>query len=90
MGEAILTATYLINRMPSRVLNFASTLSLFKKTFPISHLSSDLPLKAFGCVVIVHVHNHTHDKLDPRAIKCVFLGYFPTRKGYKCFDPHKK
>ena len=26
-------------------------------------------------------------KLEPSAIKCVFIGYFPTQKGYKCFFP---
>ena len=24
-------------------------------------------------------------KLNPRSLKCVFLGYFPTQKGHKCF-----
>ncbi|RVW45749.1 Retrovirus-related Pol polyprotein from transposon RE1 [Vitis vinifera] len=45
-GEAILTATYLINRMPSRVLTFQSPRQLFLKQFPHTHAaSSDLPLK---------------------------------------------
>ncbi|RVW62261.1 Retrovirus-related Pol polyprotein from transposon RE1 [Vitis vinifera] len=46
-GEAILTATYLINRMPSRVLTFQSPRQLFLKQFPHTHAaSSDLPLKS--------------------------------------------
>ncbi|RVW40614.1 Retrovirus-related Pol polyprotein from transposon RE1 [Vitis vinifera] len=45
-GEAILTATYLINRMPSRVLTFQSPRQLFLKQFPHTRAaSSDLPLK---------------------------------------------
>lgn len=27
------------------------------------------------------------DKLDPRAIKCVFIGYSATQKGYRCYYP---
>ena len=27
------------------------------------------------------------NKLDPKALKCVFLGYSKTQKGYKCYYP---
>ena len=43
--------------------------------------------KVFGCVSFVHVHSHGQGKLDPRAVKCVFIGYSPTQKGYKCYHP---
>ena len=62
---------------------------MFKECFPMSCLIFDLPLKIFICVAFEHVHNHHHSKLNPRAMKCVFLGYFPTQKGYCCFDKIK-
>ncbi|RVX23597.1 Retrovirus-related Pol polyprotein from transposon TNT 1-94 [Vitis vinifera] len=65
-GEAILTATYLINP------------------------SSDLPLKVFGCTAFVHVYPQNRSKFAPRANKCIFLGYSPTQKGYKCYSPTNK
>jgi len=48
-----------------------------------------LTLKIFGCTAFVHEHKNV-GKLEPRAIKCVFVGYSPTQKGYKCFDPKNK
>lgn len=30
------------------------------------------------------------EKLDTRAIKCVFVGYSPNQKGYKCYCPTTK
>ncbi|KAK2414048.1 putative mitochondrial protein [Trifolium repens] len=88
-GEAVLTAAYLINRMPSKVLNFQTPIDTFKECFPSTRVSTDLILKIFGCTAFVHEHKNV-GKLEPRAIKCVFVGYSPTQKGYKCFDPKNK
>jgi len=88
-GEAVLTAAHLINRMPSRVLNLKTPLETFLKFFPTAPISDNLPLKIFGCTAFVHEHKQI-GKLEPRAIKCVFVGYSPTQKGYKCFDPNSK
>lgn len=41
------------------------------------------PLHVFWCVCFVH--QFFVDKLSPRTVRCVFLGYFPY-KGYKCLD----
>lgn len=27
-------------------------------------------------------------KLGPKSLKCIFLGYSCTKKGYKCFSPY--
>jgi len=86
-GEAILTASYLINRMPSKVLNYNTPINTLQKYFPENRCFTHVPLKVFGCVAFIHVHDKNRGKLDPRAIKCIFLGYSPTQKGFKCFDP---
>ena len=72
-GEAILTAAYLINRVPSRVLNHQTPLNFFKNWFPENRLTSNLPLKVFGCTMFVHIPNIYWSKLDARAKKCVFI-----------------
>lgn len=41
----------------------------------------------FGCKAFVHSRSPGMSKLDPRAHKCVFIGYSTTQKGYKCFSP---
>ncbi|CAL8082259.1 unnamed protein product [Prunus armeniaca] len=53
-NHGVLTATYLINRTPSRVLDFKTLLDvLCAHTSPVS--VSKLPPKVFGCVAYVHV-----------------------------------
>lgn len=73
-GEATLTATYFINRMPSRVLKFQTPRYVLITSYPhILSFSTDLPLKVFGCSSFVHIH-HTHrNKLDPKSLKCISL-----------------
>ena len=43
--------------------------------------------KDFGCVAFVQDLSPYLDKLSPRYIKCVFVGYSRTQRGYRCFDP---
>jgi hypothetical protein len=78
-AEAASTACYLINRSPC--------ISLGKKT-PIEVWSGSLAdysqLSVFGCTAYAHVDN---GKLEPRAAKCIFLGYEPGVKGYKLWNP---
>jgi hypothetical protein len=47
-GQAVLTATYLINRLPSRVLDWKSPIEMLK-----DKNGDVLPLKIFGCVCFV-------------------------------------
>ncbi|KAK2380773.1 putative mitochondrial protein [Trifolium repens] len=82
-GDAILTACHLINRMPSSVLDNEIPYSLL---FPKDPLYV-VPLRVFGSTCFVHDLSPGRDKLSARAVKCVFLGYSRTQKGYRCYSP---
>ncbi|RDX70624.1 hypothetical protein CR513_50118, partial [Mucuna pruriens] len=46
-----------------------------------------LPSRVFGCVAFVHSHNPHRGKLDPKTVKCVFIGYPSNKKGFKYYHP---
>lgn len=86
-GEALLSAMYVINRVPSSVLGYQTPLQVLQAKLKTIPPVPNLPPKVFGCVVYVHVHPHQRSKLDPCAIKCVFVGYASHQKGYRCYHP---
>ena len=86
----MLTATYLINRMPSHVLDFRTPFQRLLHTYPHIRFTSHIPLKVFGCTTFVHINQQHRSKLDPKSLKCVFLGYAPNQSGYKCYCPQTK
>ena len=69
--------------MPSSVLQHLSPHSIL---FP-GQPSYPLSTRVFECTCFVHNHTPGKDKLYPKSIKCVFLGYSRLYKGYKCHDP---
>ena len=78
-AEAANTACYLINRSPSIPLNKRTPIEVWSGT-PADYSQ----LKVFGCTAYAHVDN---GKLEPRAVKCLFLGYSSGVKGYKLWNP---
>ena len=72
--------------MPSKVIDFKTQSNTFKECFPSTYVSTDLTLNIFGCTTFVHEHKNVGN-IEPSAIKCVFVWYSPTWKGYRCFDP---
>ena len=88
-GDVVL-ATYLINRMPSKVLHFKILINILQNEFPKSRVFHSMPLNFFACTVFIRNLDRFASKLDPKGRKCVFLGIAPTQCGYKCFDPSTK
>ena len=84
-GETVLTASYLINRLHSSVLDSKTPMEVLSSFYPDLSTSSNLTPRIFGCTSFVHIHSDGRGKLDPRALKCVFIGYSSTQKGYKCY-----
>lgn len=87
--EAVLTAAYLMNRMPFKILKFLTPCQVLQ-TFSHTKIISSLPTRIFGCSVFIHIHKKHRSKLDHKFIKCIFLGYSPNQKGYKCYSPITK
>ncbi|KAG8501651.1 hypothetical protein CXB51_004782 [Gossypium anomalum] len=81
-AEAASTACFLINRSPSVAIEKKTPQEVWSGN-PANY--SDL--KIFGCPAYAHVNN---GKLEPRSIKCVFLGYKAGVKGYKLWCPENR
>ncbi|KAL0385511.1 UNVERIFIED_CONTAM: Copia protein [Sesamum radiatum] len=77
-GEALLAATYLLNRLPSSVLSWKTPYELLHKQPP----SYD-NLRVFRCLCFATLTKPHKDKFGKRALRCVFLGYCTDHKGFK-------
>ncbi|KAI0523042.1 hypothetical protein KFK09_005432 [Dendrobium nobile] len=80
-AEAISTAHYLINKLPSKAIS---------NQIPTQRLHGTPPdynhLRTFGCLCYPWLRPYAPDKLSTRSAACVFIGYSPTHKGYKCYN----
>jgi hypothetical protein len=79
--EVFLAATYLINHLPTKVLEFSSLLErLFSKKLNYSGL------RTFGCASWPNLRPFNTHKLQFCSKQCVFLGYNTMHKGFKCLN----
>jgi len=72
---------HLINIMPSAVLKNKSPYEMLYQKPP-----TYLDLKTFGCLCFASTSDVNISKLDPRARKCVFIGFKNGIKGYILLD----
>ena len=69
-AKTVHTVVYIMNRTLTTTIHGMTLEESFTKKKPnFSHL------KVFGCLAYVHVPNELRSKLDPKAEKCVFIGY---------------
>jgi histone deacetylase 1/2 len=79
--EAFLTATHLINMLPSKVINHETPMER------LLHKTPDYAsLRVFGCACWPNLRPFNQRKLAFRSKQCVFLGYSHMHKGVKCLD----
>lgn len=77
----MLHAVYLINRTRTPVLSNKSPYEVLFNSFPVyDHL------KVFGCLCYISTIDPKKTKFDPRAAKCIILGFQIGVKGYKVLD----
>jgi hypothetical protein len=79
--DAFNTATFLINRMPSRTIDNDTPLHKLFGTQP-----NYTSLRVFGCACWPNLRAYNDKKLSFKTKRCTFLGYSASHKGYKCFD----
>ena len=76
------TAVFLINRLPSPVLNNSSP---YAKLF--NQPPNYLKLCVFGCLCYPWLRPYDKTKLDDRSSPCVFIGYSLTQSANLCLEP---
>ena len=52
-GESVLMASYLINKMPTKIFGFETPLNHLSKIYTRTKIFSSIPLKIFGCTKFV-------------------------------------
>jgi transposase InsO family protein len=69
-AEAVTTVVYIMNRTPTVIVHGMTSKEKFTGKKPdVSHL------RVFGCITYMHVPDEKISKLDPKADKCIFIGY---------------
>jgi hypothetical protein len=79
--EAFLASTYLINHLPTKVLDFSSPLEVLFKEKP-----NYSGMRTFGYACWPNLRPFNTHKLQFHSKQCVFLGYSNLHKGFKCLN----
>ena len=89
--EAMTTAAYLINRLPSEMINDEIPYEKwYQKQFPKSDLWA---LKSFGCIVYINISEEcqkANSKVDTQSTTGCFIGYTNTNTMWWVWDFERK
>ncbi|RVW22637.1 Retrovirus-related Pol polyprotein from transposon TNT 1-94 [Vitis vinifera] len=80
-GEAIKTAVYILNRVPSKAVA-KTPYELWTSKKPSIRL-----LHVWGCPAEARPYKPNEKKLDSRIVSCYFVGYSERSRGFKFYDP---
>ena len=84
-ADSVSKSTYLVNNGPSVSSGFKIPEGKWQsKEVSLSHL------KVFGCVSYVRVKDADRNKLDPKAKKCIFIGYGSEEMSYRFWDEQSR
>lgn len=86
-ADAVKTASYLRNRTPIGPKNKTPEEAYSGKQPSVEHL------RAWGCVAyatLPPIHRGRGDKMHPVAVRTCFIGYMPTKRQYRLYDPIKR
>ena len=84
-GEAVRHATYLLNRVVTRVIKDKTPYECFRDKKPtIDHI------RVFGCIANAKIDKPHLKKLDDRTRVLVHLGTEPGSKAYRLLNPQEK
>ena len=84
--EAFYSANFISNIIPSTALKQKSPSEILFKQPPDCSF-----LRVFGSACYPCLRLFTQHKFEPRSLHCVFLGYHPQYKGYRClYPPNRK
>ncbi|KAJ9561477.1 hypothetical protein OSB04_006637 [Centaurea solstitialis] len=83
-GEALKTAVYILNRVPSKAVA-KTPYELWTGKKP-----SQNHLHVWGCPAEARAYNPHERKLDSRTVSCYFVGYPERSRGFKFYNPTTK
>jgi transposase InsO family protein len=80
-GEAVMTANYMQNRLPSRCIETTPYETWLGRKPVISHFRS------FGSECYVRIPPERRTKLEPKGMYAILIGYDDVSKAYRCLNP---